>query len=210
MLKSPPRFMERGVDTCRLIHFPLVASGQLPQLFREWLARLTIRCFSISFNVNFRRLREVFRLGRPLSEDFTGVPTSSRRYLWRCHLDSKMAAPKMTSTKAWGELFDPYCGGGGKWRPFRFRPPSWMTSFPNLEWGHPRWRPEAEGPPFSAAAAMGVEKFSLYYCCCLTTSSHHLNQYSMLQPCIHIVNFGLIYSKIHYGKTMEFWKFKLT
>ena len=41
-----------------------------------------------------------------------------------------MAAPEMTSTKTWGEFFDPYCGGGGKWRPFRFRPPSWMTSFP--------------------------------------------------------------------------------
>ena len=53
----------------------------------------------------------------------------------------------MTSTKTWGELFDPHCGGGGKsktwggfldphwggggkWRPFRFRSPSWMTSFP--------------------------------------------------------------------------------
>ena len=58
------------------------------------------------------------------------VLTSSRCYLWRRHLDSKMAAPEMTSTKAWGELFDPYCGGGGKWRPFRFRSQSWMTSFP--------------------------------------------------------------------------------
>ena len=57
---------------------------------------------------------------------------SSRRYLWRRHLDSKMAAPEMTSTKTWGEFFDPYCGGGGKWRPFRFRPPSWMTSFPGV------------------------------------------------------------------------------
>ena len=59
-----------------------------------------------------------------------GAQTSSRRYLWRRHLDSKMAAPEMTSTKTWGEFFDPHCGGGGKWRPFRFRPPSWMTSFP--------------------------------------------------------------------------------
>ena len=32
--------------------------------------------------------------------------------------------------KTWGEFFDPHCGGGGKWRPFRFRSPSWMTSFP--------------------------------------------------------------------------------
>ena len=29
-----------------------------------------------------------------------------------------------------GIVFYPHCGGGGKWRPFRFRPPFWMTSFP--------------------------------------------------------------------------------
>ena len=40
-----------------------------------------------------------------------------------------MAAPEMTSTRTWGTFFDPCCGGGAKWRPFRFRPPSWMTSF---------------------------------------------------------------------------------
>ena len=28
------------------------------------------------------------------------------------------------------------------------------------EWGHPRWRPEVEGPPSCASASMGVEKFS--------------------------------------------------
>ena len=25
------------------------------------------------------------------------------------------------------------------------------------KWGHPRWRPEAEGPPFSTSTSMGVE-----------------------------------------------------
>ena len=35
----------------------------------------------------------------------------------------------MTSTRTWGTFFDPHWGGGGKWRPFRFRSPSWMTSF---------------------------------------------------------------------------------
>ena len=30
---------------------------------------------------------------------------------------------------AYGEFFDPYCGGGARWRPFRFLSPSWMTSF---------------------------------------------------------------------------------
>ena len=33
----------------------------------------------------------------------------------------------------------------------------------NRKWSHPRWRPEAEGPPSCAAAAMGVEKTALYY-----------------------------------------------
>ena len=72
-----------------------------------------------------------------------------------------MVMPEMTSSRTWGEFFDPHCGGGARWRPFRFRPPSWMTSFPVR--GHPRWRPEAEGPPSCAAAAMGIEKLALYY-----------------------------------------------
>ena len=58
-----------------------------------------------------------------------------------------------------GRVFRPLWGGGGKWRPFRFRSPSWMTSFPvSCKWVHPRWRPEAEGPPFSTSTSMGVEK----------------------------------------------------
>ena len=44
----------------------------------------------------------------------------------------------------------------------------------NQKWGHPRWRPEAEGPPFSSA--MGVEKRALYYSgapsCVSTTAAH--------------------------------------
>ena len=43
--KSTPRFMERGVDTCRLIDFPVVASGQLPQPFREWLGEANDQMF---------------------------------------------------------------------------------------------------------------------------------------------------------------------
>ena len=62
-----------------------------------------------------------------------GVLTSSRRNLWRRHLGSKMAAREMTSTKTWGAFFDPHCGGGGKWLLFRFRPPSWKTSFAEPE-----------------------------------------------------------------------------
>ena len=35
-----------------------------------------------------------------------------------------------------------------------------MTSFADRKWGHPRWWPEAEGPPSCAAAAIGVEKLA--------------------------------------------------
>ena len=38
------------------------------------------------------------------------------------------------------------------WPHFRFR-----------KWGHPRWRPEAEGPPFCTSPSMGIEKKYLYY-----------------------------------------------
>ena len=44
-----------------------------------------------------------------------------------------MATPEMTSSRTWGGFFDPYCGGGARWRPFRFRSPSWMTSFAESE-----------------------------------------------------------------------------
>ena len=33
-----------------------------------------------------------------------------------------------------------------------------IPSFRFREWGHPRWRPEAEGPPFSTSTSMGIEK----------------------------------------------------
>ena len=35
-----------------------------------------------------------------------------------------------------------------------------ISSFRFREWGHPRWRPEAEGPPSCASASMGVEKLA--------------------------------------------------
>ena len=110
MPKSTPHFMERGVDKCRLIDFPIVASGQIPQPFREWLGKANDQMLLKSKKKNFICLQDVFGLGWPLSEDFTGVRTSSTHYLWRRHLDSKMTAPIMTSTKTWGGLFDPYRG----------------------------------------------------------------------------------------------------
>ena len=33
-----------------------------------------------------------------------------------------------------------------------------IPSFRFREWGHPRWRPEAEGPPSCASASLGIEK----------------------------------------------------
>ena len=33
----------------------------------------------------------------------------------------------------------------------------------NRKWGHPRWPPEAEGPPFCTSPSMGIEKLALYY-----------------------------------------------
>ena len=90
---------------------------------------------------------------------FTGVPTSSRRYVWRRHLESKMAAPEMTSTKTWLRW---------RWKMAALPLPAailddLIPSFRLREWGHPRWRPKAEGPPFSTFTSMGVEKAALYY-----------------------------------------------
>ena len=47
-------------------------------------------------------------------------------YIW----NHQIVSYYNTTPVVYGGLFDPYSGGGGKWRPFRFRPPSWMTSFP--------------------------------------------------------------------------------
>ena len=93
--------------------------------------RLTIRCFSVSQMSTGRFLDPFQGWGRRLVDVFTGVSTSSRRHLWRHHVGSKMAAPEMMSSRTWGTFFEPYWGGGRKWRSFRFRSPSWMTSFAN-------------------------------------------------------------------------------
>ena len=134
MPKSTPRFMERGVDTCRLIDFPVVASGQLPQPFREWLGEANDQMFFL-ISVSQMSAGRFWTRTTPFWgwDIFTGVPTSSKHYLWRRHLDSKMAAPEMTSIRTWGESLEPYWGGGAKWRPFRFRSPSWITSFAEPE-----------------------------------------------------------------------------
>ena len=82
MPKLTPHFMERGVDTCRLIDFPVVASGQLSQPFRKWLGEANDQMlFLISIEKwknNFRHLPDVFGLGLPLSEDGTSWWESRR------------------------------------------------------------------------------------------------------------------------------------
>ena len=108
--------------------------------FENGWGRLMIRCFSKSKN-NFRRLRDVFGLGRPLSEDGTDVwrtsSGESRRPLdvtcGAAILIPRWRRRKWRQPRLGGEFFDPHWGGGGKWRPFHFRPPYWMTSFPVLE-----------------------------------------------------------------------------
>ena len=83
----------------------------------------------------------------------------------------------------------PIAARGAKWRPFRFRSPSWMTSFAGtgnevIQDGDRK----RKGRHFAPRAAMGVEKPALYYwhrsgstlvhimACCLTAPSHYLNQ----------------------------------
>ena len=119
-----------GVDTCKLIDFPIVASGQLPQPFWEWLGEANDQMLSVSQTSAGRfwtRTSPFWGWDRHLKD----VSTSSRRHLWHRHLGSKMAALEMMSSKTWGGFLDPYWGGGAKWR--RFRSPSWMTSFAEPE-----------------------------------------------------------------------------
>ena len=47
----------------------------------------------------------------------------------------------------------------------------------NWEWGHPRWRPEAEGPPSCASASIGVDKRALYYLCCYNCLYQYTNSH---------------------------------
>ena len=59
----------------------------------------------------------------------------------------------------------PIAARGAKWRPFRFRSPSWMTSFAGtgnevIQDGDRK----RKGRHFAPRAAMGVEKLALYYC----------------------------------------------
>ena len=59
----------------------------------------------------------------------------------------------------------PVVEGGGKWRPFRFRSPSWVTSFAGtgnevIQDGDRK----RKGRHFPPPSTMGIEKPALYYC----------------------------------------------
>ena len=86
--------------------------------------------------------------GNDVNQDL-GRPFRSPLWRWR-----KMAALPLPAA-----ILDDLIPGPGNW-----------------EWGHPRWRPEAEGPPSCATATMGIEKAALYYWCCILTD---LTQLSM-------------------------------
>ena len=73
--------------------------------------------------------------GNDVNQDL-GRPFRSPLWRWR-----KMAALPLPAA-----ILDDLIPGTGNW-----------------EWGHPRWRPEAEGPPSCATATMGIEKAVLYY-----------------------------------------------
>ena len=164
MPKSTPRFMERGVDTCRLIDFPVVVSGQLPQPFREWVGEANDQKFFL-ISVSQMSAGCFWTRTTPFWgwDIFTGVPTSSKRYLWRRHLDSKMAAPKMTSIRTGESFWSPIEAEAQNGGPSASGRHLGWPHFRNRKWGHPRWRPEAEGPPFCASASKGLQKLSLYY-----------------------------------------------
>ena len=57
-----------------------------------------------------------------------GVWRSYRLHFRRRQLWSKMA-PKSTLSEPWAGRLEPCCGGGARWRLFRFRPPSWKIEF---------------------------------------------------------------------------------
>ena len=67
-----------------------------------------------------------------------GLLTASRQFLLKTRscAHQNFAIPTrpylfaFLASSSIGRFFRPHCGGGARWRPFRFRSPSWMTSFP--------------------------------------------------------------------------------
>ena len=166
MPKSTPRFMESGVDTCRLIDFPVVASGQLPQPFREWLGEANDQML-------FLIAVSQMSAGRflTLSKDRTDIWGTSSRASRRppnvicgaAILDLRWRHRKWRQSGLWESFWSPIeaeAQNGGHSASGRHLGWPYLR---NRKWGHPRWRPEAGGPPFCASASIGLQKLSLYY-----------------------------------------------
>ena len=148
-----PSKMAEGSGNCAC------ACNSLSHFENGW-GRLTIRCCSKSKKQLQTSTGRFWTRTTPFW-GFHGVPTSSRRYLWRRHLGIVIDVNqdlgrtfrsllrrrrKMAALPLPAAILDDLIPGTGNW-----------------EWGHPRWRPEAERPPSCASASIGIEKFSLYY-----------------------------------------------
>ena len=100
---------------------------------------------------------------------------------------------------------------GGKWRPFRFRSPSWVTSFVGtgnevIQDG----RRKRKGRHFPPHSSMGIEKRALYYLGNLpdNTYSHAdrsapLHQWPPYWIEVHI--FPAVYGLAHWGQVMHIY-----
>ena len=182
--------MELGVDTCRLIDFPVVASRQLPQPFREWLGEANDQM--LFFNLYRKKLQA--STGRFWTrttpfwrwESFMGVPTSPdvtcgtailiprwRRRKWR------QPRPRVAFSTPIVEVEE----NGG---------PS--ASVRHLGWPHfrvPEMRSSKMAAESGRAAIFlhlhnGVEKAALYYYCRLHWNCH---------TNIFIINYLIPYKK---------------
>ena len=147
--------MGHDFDTCRNIDFPILASEQLPQPFREWLGEANDQMFLNRIQCNLRRLQDVC----------CSRVTPFSGFLGRADVS-------MTFSQEYLRPIDVICGATilyPRRRRRNWRYPRHGESFSILfvvvvenggpsasgrhlcfrKWGHPRWRPEAEGPPFS-------------------------------------------------------------
>ena len=170
MPKSTPRFMERGVETCRLVDFPVVASGQLPQPFQEWSGEANDQMLFLNLYRKAKITSDVYRtffgLGPPLSEDGTSSWESQRPPDVTCGaaiLIPRWRRRKWRQPRPGAAFSTPIAVAVENGGPSSSGRHLGWPHLRNRKWGHPRWRPEAEGPPFSTATGIGIEKAALYY-----------------------------------------------
>ena len=115
----------------------LYLSRRVPRPDRKWQWWRPFYHMMTSSNGN------IFRVTDPLCREFTGdrwIPltkaSSSIGYFFRSPLRWRW---KMAALPLPVAILDDLISGSCKW-------------------GHPRWRPEAEGPPFSTSTSLGIEK----------------------------------------------------